>query len=208
MSKDSQVPALIPPLAGLLPLVAPTIHALFAEARQRIDGRDGAACLAVAAETEAFILDCAWRGWADDWEWEKPAGECSVDVCGEAARLRGLCRLHYGRWRAHGDANWSPPTANERFASLLDRSGDCWVWQGRLDADGYGSFSVDGRTRRVHRWWYDLQVGIPRGLELDHLCRNRACVRLTHLEPVTHAENVRRGAAARAEARLLVGVSA
>jgi hypothetical protein len=38
---------------------------------------------------------------------------------------------------------------------------------------------------------------IPEGLELDHLCRNTLCVNPDHLEPVTHAENIQRGHAAR-----------
>jgi hypothetical protein len=42
---------------------------------------------------------------------------------------------------------------------------------------------------------YEQHFGsIPENLELDHLCRNPACVRPDHLEPVTHLENLRRGA--------------
>lgn len=48
--------------------------------------------------------------------------------------------------------------------------------------------------RSVHTVAYELLVGpIPKGLEPDHLCRVRACVRPSHIEPVTPRENVRRG---------------
>lgn len=40
---------------------------------------------------------------------------------------------------------------------------------------------------------------LPPGLELDHLCRNKSCVRPDHLEAVTHRENMRRAYAAERE---------
>jgi len=72
--------------------------------------------------------------------------------------------------------------------------GDCIVWQGALDRDGYGLVSVNDHTRRAHRVAYDREVGpIPPRLTIDHLCRNRACVNVEHMEPVTVRENVLRG---------------
>ena len=51
-----------------------------------------------------------------------------------------------------------------------------------------------------HRLAYELEIGpIPAGLEIDHLCRVRNCVNPAHLEPVTHAENIRRGTGPLAE---------
>ncbi len=70
----------------------------------------------------------------------------------------------------------------------------CWLWNSARKASGHGQVHLGGKTRAAHRVVYELLVGpVPRGLELDHLCRTPECVNPDHLEPVTHAENMGRG---------------
>ena len=72
----------------------------------------------------------------------------------------------------------------------------CWEWVG-YTIHGYGlmgKYPHSKKNTRAHRYYYELEYGpIPEGLDLDHLCRNRKCVRPDHLEPVTRRENVLRG---------------
>ena len=70
----------------------------------------------------------------------------------------------------------------------------CHIWQGAIAVNGYGLVRRGGVMRRAHRWaWEQVNGSIPDGLVMDHLCRNRPCVNPAHVEPVTQAENVRRG---------------
>lgn len=85
-------------------------------------------------------------------------------------------------------------TAEERFAEKWreDENG-CHVWTAAKISNGYGYFHL-GTGRLAHRVAWEWANGpVPEGEQLDHLCRNRACVNVKHLEPVTCRENVLRG---------------
>jgi hypothetical protein len=83
----------------------------------------------------------------------------------------------------------------ERIESHIDASGVCWEWTASCNLGGYGQTWWNKRVRVAHRVVYEVLVGpVPEGMELDHLCRNRRCVNPDHMEPVTRAENCRRGA--------------
>lgn len=98
------------------------------------------------------------------------------------------------KWVAghHSRVVFTVPLA-DRIWQYVDKTETCWLWTGSRNRHGYGRVSVEGRTIDAHRaLWEMLNGPVPTGLELDHLCRVRACVNPDHLEPVTHAENMRR----------------
>lgn len=91
--------------------------------------------------------------------------------------------------------NGSTVPLAERFWPKVEKTATCWLWRGALSTWGYGR--IKGNDRRIlqaHRVAYELAVGpIQDGLDLDHLCRVRACVNPAHLEPVTRRVNLLRG---------------
>lgn len=73
---------------------------------------------------------------------------------------------------------------------------DCLIWNGARSKAGYGQKRVNGKLEYTHRLAAERRFGpIPEGMQVDHLCRNRACYNPAHLEIVTQQENVRRGEA-------------
>lgn len=94
----------------------------------------------------------------------------------------------------------SPELLARRLLERSERSSEgCLRWTGAHSAHGYGQITVDGRHRLVHIVAHEVWIGpIPAGFEVDHVhangCRHRDCTEPSHLEAVTHAENIRRAA--------------
>lgn len=140
---------------------------------------------------------------------------CSLPECGRPIKARGYCNRHYLRDVRHGSPTGGSAAHMESDAerlvemwSRIEKTDGCWIYYGPKTS-GYGTHHLGSEgSVRVHRKVYELLVGpIPADMHLDHLCHNadsacrggtgcphRACCNPAHLEPVPHAENVRRGA--------------
>jgi len=105
--------------------------------------------------------------------------------------------------RRHGVLTNPSRAAKPEDLYIPEPNSGCWLWAGQIDRKGYGIVWVSERATnmKAHRVIYERHVGpIAVGLQLDHTCRNRACVNPDHLEPVTNAVNQQRGAKAKLSA--------
>jgi hypothetical protein len=69
----------------------------------------------------------------------------------------------------------------------LPHGDGCWEWKAKSFVSGYGGFPINGKVKIASRlsYQYFYGVGIPEGMVIDHICRNRPCVRPDHLRIVT-----------------------
>jgi hypothetical protein len=125
-----------------------------------------------------------------------PLGYCECR-CGQRTKLAPRNRRDRG-WIKGQPMRWVRGHGTRKSVRYVETPSGyetpCWLWQLQKNSDGYGRVRVGKKQVMAHCVYFEERYGpIPQGTELDHLCRVRACVNPDHLEPVSHAENCRRG---------------
>lgn len=142
---------------------------------------------------------------------------CLADGCDDPQYIKGHCIRHNARIKTYGSLNGGPYefdplvlagrglSVEERFWQRVDFDGPvpelrpdlgpCWLWRLSRNSKGYGqTFLFPTIGTGPHRVaWHLAGRPLILGMELDHLCRNPVCLRVTHLEQVTKLENMLRG---------------
>ena len=86
----------------------------------------------------------------------------------------------------------SPPFRAWFYSWLTDTDTGCQEWRGCRKTDGYSQFEVGGMDMYSHRVAWMLEHGdIPAGRIVRHLCHNRVCCNVNHLELGSHKENAK-----------------
>ena len=129
---------------------------------------------------------------------------CKIEECDKRAKGRGMCAMHYERWRQHGDPHFVTDRKGEkrgpRHKNLREHlmqsstvDGECRVWSKGISPNGYGKIraSYDGENYAyVHRLSYRIFKGeIPPDTHIDHICHNRACINPDHLRLASNKQN-------------------
>ena len=115
---------------------------------------------------------------------------CSDPECESPAKMRGMCEKHYRKAKRRGDL---PPrkSMEDRFWEKVNKTAGCWEWTSAKRA-GYGQFGIGANgSVSAHRLSLELSgVNIPDGMDVDHICGNRACVKPSHLRITTRKQNL------------------
>ena len=122
---------------------------------------------------------------------------CSVGGCSSRFDAKGFCKLHYARWRRHGDPLSGRSKEGDALAFLevaRDYEGDeCLIWP-FAKTKGYACIRLDRKTQYVSRIICEGSHGAqPPGAECLHGCGrgHEGCITKKHLRWDSHAENMR-----------------
>ena len=130
-----------------------------------------------------------WKNGSTDLP-EKEVVICAVETCSSAASARGWCSKHYSRWRKTGDPEKTLYDIRPSFDSYIEERGECLIWTGTLNDEGYGNWFHNGKQVKAHRFaWERVNGVIPRNKVMDHICHTPACVNPKHLRLATRAQN-------------------
>jgi len=138
------------------------------------------------------------------WNKNKHLNEktCLIYRCLKSAGSLGLCSAHRSTFYRHGNPFEKTRkvflgTNKNRFLKNVKKTKSCWIWVSHKSTGGYGTFYVwktaenKGGSKLAHRWAFENWVSpIPKGLEIDHICKIRNCVNPKHLRIVSHLENM------------------
>ena len=125
-----------------------------------------------------------------------PSGLC---MCGCGQETKIATRNNYSLGHVKGESlpyiNGHNPVKQGPLYVVDEKTG-CWIWQRSTARNGYGTYWHPEKKCSVsaHRYMYELHVGpIPEGLQVHHICNNRACVNPGHLEVLSPTKHVQKG---------------
>lgn len=124
----------------------------------------------------------------------KKCPECKIEF-----KPKNSNQKHCSRacgWKNNGGNSRPAKTFDQhiiRFWTQVIKKDGCWDWIGSHDKLGYGQFRTHKWRKQAHKMAFELTGGVvPKGKELDHLCKNKGCCNPNHVEPVTHKINIQR----------------
>lgn len=118
---------------------------------------------------------------------------CSIEGCGRKIKARSWCSKHYMMWWEHGDPEYVSRyfTLEDAFKAYTEWQGDCLIWTGTTDKNGYGVIQNEGQVDKAHRYAWEREHGeIPEYMVIDHKNHcNPACCNPDHLRLATRQQN-------------------